>query len=68
MIHHLRQPHHVVLEVRRHGASVIEEHVCFSTREATRLAARNWPLAHEIHVALVEPFKPKRKDIPWHAS
>ena len=55
MIHHLRTPKRVVVEVERHGNYLQEEHTCFSVKEALRLAGRNWPLATGLQVVLVEP-------------
>lgn len=57
MIRHLRAPKYVVIEVERNGSYLEEEHVCFSSREALRLAGRNWPLATGLQVVVVEPYQ-----------
>ena len=42
---HLRRPKRVVIEVGRNGQYLLEEHTCFSQRDALRLCEKNWPLA-----------------------
>ena len=63
MIRHLRAPKYVVIEVERNGSYLEEEHDCFSSREALRLAGRNWPLATGLQVVVVEPYMPPVKEI-----